>query len=126
MIPAGADVINKLDVIGEKIENLMDAHEDGELEPYYVGFGLIVALLLWVRWTSGPKERIQRWRDSTSSRHPDGSSDWGSTASSSPASSPRSPRLFGTDASGGETSDENEDIRMKTMRNRQTPRSRRA
>ena len=120
LISAGTDVINKLDVIGEKIENLMDAHEDGELEPYYIGFGLIVALLLWARWMSGPKKKIQWWRDRTSSRPLDGSSDWGSTASSSPASSPRSPRLFGTDASCGETSDEYEDIRMKTMRDRQT------
>ena len=33
----------------------MDAHEDGELEPYCIGFGLIMALLLWARWMSGPK-----------------------------------------------------------------------
>ena len=60
------------------------------------------------------------WRDRTAHRPLDGTSDWGSNASSSPPSSPRSPRLFGTDASGGETSDENEDLRMKTMRDRQT------
>jgi len=118
VLSAGSEVLNTLDTLGDYMDGIMDAHEEGELEPYYIGFGLLLAFLFGARlW--GTKKKSW-WRDRTAHRPLDGTSDWGSNASSSPPASPRSPRLFGTDASGGETSDENEDLRMKTMRDRQT------